>query len=476
MVGDLYARVLRRLEDPKEDGAGLREIAEGGILVPGVGKAGYDLSNVSEAWRRGYFEVLMGCAQAAEHLDDHVLDTKRSMVFKKEYLIGPSNPDPRPIPPWMHDAPLEENCQLAYDPPEKYYLKILTSTGFTTKQRLDAALAYGNWLDYKNLSSSAEEVYHWALDIATSALPIPSSSTIDPLTAVIHPNATSVTPNIIQAATSLAIHHASTSNLSAALPIFLSVLRARRAAPPPDPTLVSSNSIRSDANEPLFKQQGSTDIAVLSNYTRQFLSLFLSPTYPPPPPSGDEPLTRSLPADACKEAEIMTYIGEVLFASSTSPTQRKAGVRWTREAVEVAESADGQMAGKSSAGSREAREECRRCMGVGMENWLKMVRRLGERRGEGDVLPEAALHLEDTHSDDGKGTWRQWISMLAKPGDSVLPPQPPAQNSEVERWWAEEKQVEERLFKLRQTVERDKLLNPTGVPWAMRPFAWVLNF
>ncbi|KAK3066841.1 hypothetical protein LTS18_001466, partial [Coniosporium uncinatum] len=272
IVGDLYARVLRRLEDPNIDGAGLQEVEEGGILVPGVGKAGYDLSNKSETWRRGYFEVLMGCAQAAEHLDDHVLDTKRRMVFKKDYVIGPSNPDPKPIPPWMHDAPLEENCQTAYDPPEKFYLRILTSTGFTTKQRLDAALAYGNWLDYKTLHSSAEEMYRWALDIATSALSSSTSSTIDPLTAVIHPNATAITPNIIQAATSLAIHHASTSNLSAALPIFLSVLRARRAAPPPDPSLVSnSNSNNGGESKAIFKQQGATDIAVLSNYTRQFL-------------------------------------------------------------------------------------------------------------------------------------------------------------------------------------------------------------
>ncbi|KAK3045120.1 hypothetical protein LTS18_014525 [Coniosporium uncinatum] len=176
----------------------------------------------------------------------------------------------------------------------------------------------------------------------------------------------------------------------------------------------------------------------------------------------------------------MTYIGEVLFASSTSTAQRKAGVRWTREAVNVAEKAEAEMGGKGLSGLRREREECRRCVGVGMENWLKMVRRMGEvDEGYYHVSSEAAAHAQigETHSDGGKRTWGQWLSMLAKPGDSVLhTPAPVEQASEVERWWAEEKQVEERLFKLKQNIERDKLLNPTGVPWAMRPFAWVLNF
>jgi hypothetical protein len=60
---------LNRLEDTSKDGAGITDQEEGGILVPGLGKAGFDVSAKSGEWRQGYYEVLMGMATAAERLE-----------------------------------------------------------------------------------------------------------------------------------------------------------------------------------------------------------------------------------------------------------------------------------------------------------------------------------------------------------------------------------------------------------------------
>ncbi|OCL10192.1 hypothetical protein AOQ84DRAFT_5318, partial [Glonium stellatum] len=199
-----YQRALARLEDPNKDGAGLIEQEEGGILVPGVGKAGFDLSQKSEEWRRGYHEILMGMARAAEHLDGWVVDktsqAKKKSAWPPEMVIGPSNPNPEPAPPGAPPAPLEENCVPVSDPPETFYLKILTSKGFTTHQRLTAALGYADWLSFKGLKDSAEEMYKWGLDIACSGLPDPTSI-IDPTTGIISASAPYITPNVVLAAT-----------------------------------------------------------------------------------------------------------------------------------------------------------------------------------------------------------------------------------------------------------------------------------
>ena len=88
--------LLARLEDPNIDGAGIREQAEGGIYVQGVGKTGFDITAKSEPWRRGYYQCLMGCARAAEHLDGLVWDRSRQTIFFAGNVVGPSNPPPPP--------------------------------------------------------------------------------------------------------------------------------------------------------------------------------------------------------------------------------------------------------------------------------------------------------------------------------------------------------------------------------------------
>jgi hypothetical protein len=116
---------LKRLETV--DGEGVEEQGEGGILVAGVGKTGFDISNKPEPWRRGYHECLMGAARAAEHLDSWVRDKTRNVAFPANTVIGPSNPNARPIPPGAISAPREEDCEPAFDAPEVYYMRIITT-------------------------------------------------------------------------------------------------------------------------------------------------------------------------------------------------------------------------------------------------------------------------------------------------------------------------------------------------------------
>ena len=400
-----YQLALARLEDPNKDGAGLIEQEEGGILVPGLGKAGFDLSQKSEEWRRGYYDILMGMARAAEHLDGWVWDKtskdKKKAAWPPEMIIGPSNPNPHPPPPGAPPPPLEENCVKVSDPPETYYLKILTSKGFITHQKITAALGYADWLSFKGLKESAEGMYKWGLDIACSGLADPST-TIDPTTGVISASAPSVTPNVVLAATTLAVHHAVTGNVSSALPIFLSVLRARRTAPLAPPA----------SRTP---QEQSTLLSMV-------VDLIQTPPYPPPPPTGDEPLLRS-PSDICEEAVLMNYIGEILFASSTSASQRATGLSWTREAVQVAVEGE-----KNESFSKDVKKKCLECEEVGLENWAKMVKRLVKEAEERKMV------------DSG---WKGWIGLGPK-------------EEETKNLEEEERDVTSRLEKLRDSILRER--------------------
>ncbi|KAI9833292.1 MAG: hypothetical protein M1819_003687 [Sarea resinae] len=419
-TGNMYRQLLRRLEDRNKDGAGLTDQEEGGILVPGVGRAGLDIESKPYAWRRGYYEAIMGAARAAEHLDGWVKDNTRNVAFPSDVVIGPSNPRPKPVPPGAKSAPREEDCSPAFEAPETYYMKILTTRGFTTKQRLEAALAYADWLDFKNLPDSAEEMYKWGLDIATSALPDPSAI-IDPQTSIIRPDSPPPSSNVLLAATSLAIHHARSLNLSNALPIFLSVLRARRALPAPPPSATATtHPATSDSTAP----------SVFSSV----LSFLSPPAYPPPPPAGDEPPFRT-PASICEEAGLMAYIGEILFTSSSS----NAGLTWTREAVDVAESTLSDLQDQqrpANADDDEGRERCSECLEVGLQNWSKMVAKLA--REEKGAKAKSAVG----------GATSGWSSWVPFSGGS-------SENSEVrEGKWARESQVvEERVRRVRELVD-----------------------
>lgn len=416
--GSLYRELIRRLEDPSIDGSGLQESEEGGILVAGVGKTGLDITGKSEPWRRGYYEILMGAARTAEHLDGFLLDRTRRIVFPPEVVKGPSNPRPKPVPRGAHAAPLEENCEPASDPPETFYMKILTTAGFSTRQRLDAALGYADWLNYKNLPQSAEEMYDWGLDIAMGALPTGADNVVDTKTGVINADKASfVTSNILLATTSLAIHHAQTGNLSTALPILLSVLRARRSLPNAPPRLRFSIPTEENVQPTTY----STIVSLLR-------SLMVSPPYPPQPPSGNELPVRDSKA-ICDEAGLMANIGEILFASS--PSSREAGLGWTRDAVDMAETTFGAPNTDS-----EGRKRCQECLEVGLDNWRKMV---------GKLVVAENTERETKRAKSG------WFGMGTK-----------GKGEGEGRWAQEERVVEERMKRLHAVQSQQRLENSGG--------------
>jgi hypothetical protein len=486
-AGGYYRDLLMRLENLEIDGAGLEEQDEGGILVAGIGKTGYDISKKPESWRRGYYQVLMGAARAAEHLDGWVRDRTRNIAFPANVVIGPSNPNPRPVPPGGASAPKEEDCDAAFEPPETYYMRVLTTRGFTEKQRLDAALAYATWLDYKGTPDAAEDMFKWALDIASSSSPNPKSI-ISP-SGTLNPTAEPPSANILSATTALAIHHARTSNFNLALPIFLSVLRSRRSlvtSPPKNP----STPLPSDEDS----KSGPLSI---------ILSALAPPTYPPPPPDGTSPPPRDAVA-RCEEAALMAYIGEIFYATASGSTQRQIdagrdeGLAWTREAVDIAEevlrsSSTGTGTGSENSNSngkaagmetgtgkelgKEAKKICSQCLETGLGNWAKMVERLAkeerERREERETLERSKSASEILRSADGRGAgvaagaglgWLGWASSagLGDMGRSEVGTQGPQGKAVVQkekekeripgRWESEEIVVRERIRRARDVL------------------------
>ena len=436
-AGCSYGELLKRLEDPTLDGRDLQPVLqeEGDNHVAGLGRVGLDVSSKSEPWRRGYYACLVGAAKASENRDGWVCDITRNTVFPLEVVIGPSNPRPKPVPYGAASAPLEENCVAAFEPAETYYMKILTTHGFTTRQRLDAALAYADWLDFKGLSSTAEEMYDWGLDIAMGALPVGVNNVIDIKSGVIDQRAIYISSNILLATTSLAFHHARNNNLAAALPIYLSVLRARRQLP----ALSSQDEAGSNLRE------GSSLAQVLSF----FRSMIVTPPYPPAPPTGNEIPLRT-PAAICEEAGVMAHIGEILFASSSESPSAKAssntlggslisstsaaaqlksqnsGLSWTRDAVDLAEA----TLISADKDDEETRGKCSECLAVGMENWSKMVAKLLKdgRQDKAEMQPKAS------------GSWLWGKSPAFE---------------DKGRWERESQAVDERLESVRRLLSRE---------------------
>ncbi|GAB7351842.1 hypothetical protein MBLNU459_g2401t2 [Dothideomycetes sp. NU459] len=429
-VGSELRHALERLENLSGDGRGLVSVAADGpdqepLMVAGVGPAGYDISAKSYPWRQGYFEVVMACARAAEFLDDMVRDKARRLVFPKDVVIGPSNPDPRPVPPGAAAAPLEENCDRPYAPPETFYLRVLTGAGFSTRQRMDAALAYANWLEFKGLQGSAEETYRWALDIAASALPDPNSA-VDAVSGIVKlQDAAPPSDNLLRAATSLASHHARAGNVTSALPVFLSVLRARRAAPVDPAAAYESPSVTRTASS-------NTDYGrVLS----MLGSIIRSSEYPTELSSGDEPFLRpSVTEPDCTEAELMLYIGEILFATSSSRPDE--GLGWTKQAVDMAE-----RGFRDRNLPNEQRQTCKACLETGVTNWALMIKKL----------------LNDERTQRGQASantgWKSWFGR----SDQTY-------SARLSKWAEEAKTVEDLRMKLIREGISEKLASAKSAP------------
>ncbi|KAG9242037.1 hypothetical protein BJ878DRAFT_517643 [Calycina marina] len=352
-IGESFRWLLLRLENPKKDGKDLETTMEGGILVEGVGKTGYDINKKSEPWRRGYYTILMGAARAAEQLDGWVRDKTRNVAFPKEMIIGPSNPIPRPTPPGAKTAPKEEDCEQAFENPAVYYMRILTTRGFSAGQRVEAALTYANWLDYKETPRAAEEMYKWALDIALQDAP---EGILDRKTGVLDVAKGLPSRNVLTSVTAMAVHYAANENLSTALPMLLSVLRARKSL----------------HDAPVVLQALEEEKGPFKYVVDVLKPLFVPRPYPDALSDGTEVPLRT-PTERCEEAGVMGYIGEILYVSKNSKSGQQEGLAWTREVVDIAE----EELRRRRIGD-EHKKKCKECMEVGLGNWSKMVKKLAK--------------------------------------------------------------------------------------------------
>ncbi|KAI0838294.1 hypothetical protein F5Y06DRAFT_269086 [Hypoxylon sp. FL0890] len=427
LVGNFVKDVLQRLEDENIDGAGLlpNKTESGEIL-------GYDITAKSEPWRRGYYEALMLCAKAAEYLDDHVVDKTRHLVFPKDQVLGPSNPNPKPISHGSPSAPREKDCERAFEAPETIYQKILATKGFTPKQNMDAALEYASWLDFKGMLDASETMYERALSLAAeSSLPAPPP--YDPQSFVLHDTTRQPSANLLTTLTALATHKARIGDVATALPILLSILRARRSLPDPQPTKTTYTDPEEEHSSPW----------TLQNVTGTAKRLLSPPKYPPPPDDGNKPPVRDA-KELCEEAALNLYIGEIIYASSPSSSRnsREDGLAWTREAVDLAEEQLHKLNNSENADDAAvavAKKTCQECLNTGLENWRTMVARLAKEEREREAK-------EPTKASGG------WLTGLWSEGKT---------ETTGGRWTAEENVVKERTRRALEVLEESEAPKPS---------------
>lgn len=358
-AGVYYMGVLERLESEKYDGKGL-------VRDSPDQEDGLNISSKSEQWQRSYFEALMGAARVSENLQDMCRrkGDPKGKVYPRECIPGPDNPRPKPLP-WNKNKshknpPHAHEVEDAFPSPHFFYNKILTTDSFTTRQRLDAALAYADWIEFTGQVEASDKWYQRAVMIASRALPANlRGSVVDLNSGVINKvHDEDVTDNVLKASTALAVHYARAGRVKDALPIFLSVLRARKSLPP-SPFGATGQKQRS-------RQKDNPWLENL--YALQ--DLIVERPYPPPPPTGDERPYHTL-KEACEEVALMTYIGEILFA--TSESEREKGLGWTRDSVDAAEAVMWVMDEQKV---DDGRETCRQCLETGLQNWKEMARQM----------------------------------------------------------------------------------------------------
>ncbi|KAI5467851.1 hypothetical protein BGZ63DRAFT_410702 [Mariannaea sp. PMI_226] len=403
---ELSRGCVLRLEDPKVDGQGvtkLSDIVDPDALIPGEFNA-CDISSKSEEWRRGYFEAIMLAAKSAEHTDGWVRDITRNVISPPEFVIGPSNPRPVPIPPGQPHAPREENCEIAYPGADNFYMKILATKGFTARQKLEAALEYASFMEFKERAEGPEALYNLALAEATQGLDM-SNPPYNLKTFVLNEKTGPPSLNLLDAITAIATQKARSGDIAAALPIYLSLLKARRFL----------------QNEP---PRSARQPAPAKSLWSQLVSTVAQPDYPPPPPDGTQPPWRS-PEERCQEASLSLWIGEILYASSSHDD----GLSWTRDSVDIAEEQLRSLGPASN--DKDAKKTCRECLAAGLDNWGKMVVNLAKE--------------EERRRDTGRSSvFSFWSS-----------------NQSVEgRWNVEDAVVKERVRRTKELLDDIKKENP----------------
>ncbi|KAK5053743.1 hypothetical protein LTR84_001704 [Exophiala bonariae] len=362
-VGVYYTQLLERLESEKYDGKHLVRATASSASDEGDG---LDISAKSEQWQRGYINVLMAAARAAEHLQGMCRrkDDPKGKIYPRECIPGPDNPRPKPLP-WDRNKahinpPTADEVEDAFPSPQFFYEKLLTTESLSTRQRLDAALAYADWIEFTGEVEVSDKWYQRGVMIASRALPANiRGSVVDLNSGVINKaHDHDVTDNVLRASTALAVHHARTGRVKEALPIFLSVLRARKSLPP-SPFGATGE-----------KQRPKRDDSPVMVYVSALKDVLVERPYPPAPPTGDERPYHTL-KEACEEVALMTYIGEILFA--TSESEREKGLGWTRDSVDAAEAVMWVM---DEQAVNDGRETCRQCLETGLQNWKAMAREM----------------------------------------------------------------------------------------------------
>lgn len=417
-IMELAESVVNRLEDPNIEGRGVRDAPH--ECPPGT----KDVSAMPESWRRGYFESMMLYAATAQMLSGWMRDKTRDIMFPPEVIIGPSNPRPKPIRPGQASAPREEDCEFVYPSADDIYMRILCTPGFTTRQKMEAALAHASWLEYNHLQGPASIMYERAVELSLENSP--TSPSIDTNTHALKETTPPPSENLLTSLTALATFQARNGNVASALPILVSILKARKSLPLPDN---NSNNLlpASPSQKP--------------SVTRSLLNLIQPPPYPAPPPDGTSPPVRDS-RELCHEAALHLHIGEIMYASR--PAGREEGLAWTRDAVDLAEEQLrrlGAQQADGAAGSREAKSVCRDCLSAGMENWARMVARLAreERAKQQKEKDRRAA------SEAGGGGGGGWFGLWGKGGE--------VKAEDVDRWAAEERVIDERQRRAAELLE-----------------------
>ncbi|KAK1837124.1 hypothetical protein QBC39DRAFT_422373 [Podospora conica] len=421
MVINWIKSCVERLEDPNIDGKDVRDAPAD--RPPGS----KDITAKSENWRRGYFEAMMMYAKSAEHVDGWMRDTTRNLVFPGEMVIGPSNPKPRPLAPGYTGASKEENCVRAWTPADDIYLRLIGTEGLTTRQRIDATLAFASWLEFKGVVGPAGILYEDALDQAITERPSLPADPVDRKTLTLNDAAGQPSANLLTSLTALATFKARHGEPTTAFPALVSILRARRNLPP-------SDSIVASAPDPSRDPTGGSIAHINKKLWAQLKGLIGTPPYPPPPDDGRSPPPRDA-KEMCEEAALSLHIGEVLYASK--PAAREEGLGWTRDAVDIAEEQLHRL--RPTVEHRPARTACRECLSTGLGNWAAMVRRLAQEEAE----REKAAAEQPKKKASWLGLW----------GGGA------AEEEHRNRWAAEEKVIEERQRRAQDLLEE---LEPTA--------------
>lgn len=420
MIINWIQACVERLEDPSIDGKDVRDAPSD--RPPGS----KDITAKSENWRRGYYEAMMMYAKAAEHVDGWVKDTTRDVLFPGEMVIGPSNPKPAPLAPGYKGAPKEENCVRAFEPADDIYLRIIGTEGLTSRQRIDATLAFASWLEFKGIVGPAGILYEDALNQAISERPSLPADPVDRKTWTLNDAAGPPSTNLLTSLTALATFKARHGQATTAFPALVSILRARRNLPP-------SPSIVATSPDPSHDPSSDSVAHINRKLWTKIKSYIGTPPYPPPPDDGRSPPLRDA-KEMCEEAALSLHIGEILYASK--PATREEGLGWTRDAVDVAEEQLHRL--RPTAEHRPARDKCRECLATGLDNWAAMVRRLAKEEAE----REKAAAAQPPKKASWFGLWGA-----------------ASEEEHRNRWAAEEKVIEERQRRAQGLLEE---LEPTG--------------